>query len=567
MSFFKNKRLDIALILLLVILISFIWCFIYRRFSLNGWMTPISYSWDDWQTLTNIAVYWKNEALPILSKNIAHLNAPFSANWDDWPFGDDLLFFPIGQLAKLTGLFMAANISIMIAHVLAGVSFYISARLFKIGPYLAFIGGLCFGLSNYAFTRSLQHIVLVYYWHLPLLCVITWWIHKNELKNWQKCQIRFALVLSFLCGFFYVYYTYVFLQFLFWALLYHWVNKNKGTCKFIIILMALSFSSTLLMQLDTLFYRVANGTNSATIARSLWDVEMYALKIPDLILPQFHRINFIEQFTNKIYFKQFLAITSERPYSYLGFIGVMAFIFVNFHLTYSILKKRLEKIHVFTWYIIWLILFSIAGGYNLLISSVTSFNVFRCTNRYSILILALCLLLFLKYIQRNFKNHKLIAVILFLLIMMDLPKRVSKESYETISKIIQSDKALVEKVESYFPNEKVMVFQLPVVEYPETPAIHKLQDYEHFRLYYFSKNLHFSYGGAKGREREAWQKSIEKKSALEMITELREKGFKLLYINRKGYSDNARQLEHELSGLGLGEPATSDLQDIAIYKI
>ena len=49
-----------------------------------------------------------------------------------------------------------------------------------------------------------------------------------------------------------------------------------------------------------------------------------------------------------------------------------------------------------------------------------------------------------------------------------------------------------------------MVFQLPVMAFPEVAPAHNLGDYEHFRPYLATRALRFSYGMLKGRSRHRW---------------------------------------------------------------
>jgi phosphoglycerol transferase len=133
-----------------------------------------------------------------------------------------------------------------------------------------------------------------------------------------------------------------------------------------------------------------------------------------------------------------------------------------------------------------------------------------------------------------------------------------------------------------------MVFQLPVVEFPESPAP-GVPPYDHFRPYLYSKNLRYSYGSMKGRERERWQLALQglmfEGATLDQqgqrvvfnaanfsraISELKKLGFSAIYINRNGFPDRAKGLEDAFLELGYSKPpirnATGDLACIVLDK-
>ena len=62
-----------------------------------------------------------------------------------------------------------------------------------------------------------------------------------------------------------------------------------------------------------------------------------------------------------------------------------------------------------------------------------------------------------------------------------------------------------------------------------------MSDYEHFRPYINTNNLHFSYGNNKGRGIEEWQEGIKFTQDSNFNKKLTELGFKAIYINKKGY--------------------------------
>jgi hypothetical protein len=110
---------------------------------------------------------------------------------------------------------------------------------------------------------------------------------------------------------------------------------------------------------------------------------------------------------------------------------------------------------------------------------------------------------------------------------------------------LASDAALVQSVEARLPPGS-MLFQLPVVDFPEGRQVLGATDYEHLRPYLNAKRLRFSYGSDKGRAREAWQRRAEALPPTEMARALERLGFAGLLVNRKAYADGGAELRDTL---------------------
>jgi phosphoglycerol transferase len=94
-----------------------------------------------------------------------------------------------------------------------------------------------------------------------------------------------------------------------------------------------------------------------------------------------------------------------------------------------------------------------------------------------------------------------------------------------------------------------MIFQLPIIPFPEYPSVVNMTDYEHLKGYLHSSTLRWSYGGVKGRDGD-WQKSLSEDPKL-LVAELQQLHFQAIWINRNGYEDRGALLIEQLSSLGL----------------
>ncbi|UUZ64980.1 hypothetical protein LP417_09805 [Polaromonas sp. P1-6] len=190
------------------------------------------------------------------------------------------------------------------------------------------------------------------------------------------------------------------------------------------------------------------------------------------------------------------------------------------------------------WQVLWVLLFAIIGGINLLLGTF-GLILFRGTNRYSILILTLVLLFLVRQLSRTCPG-KLVLPVAFCMILLglwdQLPPRVTSAQIQQMSEIVQSDTNFAKSLESKL-SKGAMVFQLPVAAFPEVPPIFQMGDYEHFRPYLFTQNLHYSYGTNKGRGDADWQSEVAKLEPIDMVASLEKYGFNTILINRKGYED------------------------------
>ena len=98
-----------------------------------------------------------------------------------------------------------------------------------------------------------------------------------------------------------------------------------------------------------------------------------------------------------------------------------------------------------------------------------------------------------------------------------------------------------------------MVFQLPIMEFPEAPSP-GVPPYDHFRPYLYSRQLRFSFGSMKGRPREQWQKELGQMPFEQAVARIKERGFAAIFINRNGFPDKGRQIEDKLVEMGYSAP-------------
>ena len=177
--------------------------------------------------MANAQAFLNGETVPVFQKFVKSLNAPFVANWNDYPFTEEVIYAAMGWLGRGIGLFASANAILLLAHVLAGLSFLWVARTLKYKTAFSLAGAVLFAFSPFLFYRNLAHINIAYCWHVPLFLLVTWWTYSGRITLWGR-KWWIAAAVSFITGTLNPYYTCMYLQFLGFGVLLHSVRKQWG---------------------------------------------------------------------------------------------------------------------------------------------------------------------------------------------------------------------------------------------------------------------------------------------------------------------------------------------------
>jgi phosphoglycerol transferase len=94
-----------------------------------------------------------------------------------------------------------------------------------------------------------------------------------------------------------------------------------------------------------------------------------------------------------------------------------------------------------------------------------------------------------------------------------------------------------------------MVFQMPVMDYPESGGGGVLP-YNHLRPYLYSHDLRFSYGTMKNRPGMQWQYTMDRLGLVAAIPSLEKYGFGAVYVNTGGTPDRGASLIATVRGMG-----------------
>lgn len=544
----------LAVALIAAIVGGVFWYF-YKSDLADG--IPISYDGDAYAVLASIKAAGERGLAPLAPREIPALGVPDRAVWSDIPFSEFVFWFP-SFLVPLFGVVGSANLAVLISLVLAGWAFYFCAVALGAGKIPSCVAGILFSLSPYGFVRNSEHLMLTMYFVVPVFIYCAWRLWGHDLI---KLSVRNLLVLGFLamgCSLFMPYYWAMFLVLLAVVTLGHMMNHSwKGVifCAFVAAMAVIGFA---LQNIDTLIYRAVEGPNPTAVSRDLWWMVKFGLYLPDLILPKFHNLPLMEFLSGKDYhWKIPEQIQGESQTAYMGMaavIGLGLLLIRSFGIAFA--GKSPDQPALF-WFALTVFCFAVVGGLNYLLGAF-GFQFLRASNRYSIFLAAIGLL-YLAILLTKLKARPILLIgicipILALGIYDQVPKIpdwLRAQRRQAVERFVL-DREFFPEMEKRLP-PGTMVFQFPAHGFPEMGPVLAMGDYEHFRPYLHTNNLRFSYGGVKGRKGFQWQEALDENAPAEILSQLQDRGFVNVLINRRAYPDQGEELKSRLIGAGMRE--------------
>jgi hypothetical protein len=572
-------------------MVALAWCAGTDRWTRAAWNTPTQYLdgfyCDVVSTFAGMKATANGHNSPLFWKTVPELGAPFDANWTDWPSIEEIPGLLYGLLANVFGLFAGLNVSLLLGHLLAAATFFLVARHLDCSQLWAFAGALAFGLAPYIFAQSPHHITVAYAWHVPLFLLVWKWVSMEPGIEWRSQRFWWAIGIAILTGLQNVYYTNVFCQLtLLGAVAMYWRNRSWPALKAALVVVGAAAAAFALMNVDTWTYKLVHGPNQGALVREYKWLEIYGLKLVDLVVPPVTH-------HSEVFSKFATAHRASAPLqdegSYLGIVGIAALGLLAFVAIADVVKRRADTIPMAAWQVLWIVICFTTGGLNAILGAF-GFTLFRTGCRYSIVILAIALMYAAEWLSGRQRQAEakmpadtlrigvLTAVVgLCLLILWDqVPRAPTAEQTATIARQVEADRAFVGEMESVLP-EGAMVFQLPVMDFPESP-LPGISSYDHFRPYLYSRSLRYSFGSMKGRPREEWQKAVQQKlvegavvdqqaqkirfniaNVNKAVDEIQKRGFAALYVNRNGFPDRGKGLFEALAELGFDAPPINSL--------
>ena len=503
------------------------------------------------------------------------LGAPFGMEMHDFPLSDSL-FFLLERAISLGvrdpavvvnlyyfGTFFATTL----------VALFVLRRLgAPRGPSI--VCGLLYAFLPYHFLRGEGHLFLSSYFLVPLAVLVCLWLYRDgELlfKEREGTRARLdlrgkrglgALGICAVLGSGGVYYAAFACALLLVAGASAAIARRRvhplGSAAILAALIAGGVAANLVPKLA---YEREHGPNPEAVLREPGHVEVYALKLTQLLLPSHgHRVGALARLRDR-YDRTQATPPHENGSASLGVIGGLGFLALVGGL---FRRKRSESPGLVDGLVtlnLAAFLLATTGGFGAVFGFAVS-PLIRCYNRMSIFLaffaLAAVALGLARLVrsarpgaQRLAVHFGLAALLVAGVLDQTTPGFVPK--YEEVKRQFAGEAEFVGRVESALPPGS-MVFQLPLLEFPEASSPGKMGTYDHARAYLHSRSLRWSFGAMKGRYGDSWQKHAADLPVPEMLRALALAGFSGVYVDRAGYADGGAAVEAGLAEAGGARP-------------
>jgi phosphoglycerol transferase len=535
----------------LVVVAALIWVAHYDRWTPGSWRYPTEYAGDTWVTLTRLQAAAEGDTWPMTPQIIERLGAPFGARWNAFPAPDKPLMLALGGLARITDVYVAANVGVLLAQVLGVLAFYFVARYLRARWEWAWVGALLFAFTYYTFHRGLGHFSLTFTWTVPLGLLAVGLVARSHRLAWRTPEAALCLGIAAVLGAHNPYNLFFWLQLMGWALVAQWLGaRRRANLAVGAATIAVSLVVFAAMHSEGLF--IEDKDAPPLMARNYAGTEIYALKPVEMFVPpKFHRLEPLAFFGAR--YQRWTDWRGEEFVTYLGICGIAALFWLGWVSVRRLLRGRAPPAPALG--IGWLFAFSTIGGITNLMAFYGGLQIFRATNRAAIFVSTLVLLFAVVRLSRLSMRwpRTWCAVVAFGVaavgVLDQVPREDTPAEQAELRRLVDADRDLGRRMEAALPRGAA-VFQLPVVGFPEETAPARLASYEHFRPYLNTTHLRFSFGFAKLRARSRWQREVEAAPAPALVRQLENAGFAALFINRKGFENRAENLLKQLEELG-----------------
>jgi phosphoglycerol transferase len=515
-----------------------------------------------------------------------NLNAPFGQQFYDYPSSGESLQLAILRFISLFthGPYQTINVYYLLGFGALTMVTFAVVRTLRFGVLPSGGVALLYTFLQYHFAHMEQHLYRSTYLSAPLaalllLWALSWrqsflvdpdgpvWGWRELFGNLRRTRVASALVL---CGVVATFETMTLAFFLTVLALVSVLAAARrrdwghlGVFAVAVVTCALCFA---LAMAPTLRYWASNGTNTSTGSRVPTEQEAFGLQISQLLLPvPHHNVKALRGTQDKA--RGHSPITGEAGQE-LGFIGAAGFlVLLGWGLTHGIRGRDDRPLgdrgalldHGALCTIVALPVATVSGF--ALLFSVAGFAQVRVWNRIVVLIAFFALLVVamgFEWLLARWRTElpRLGAIGLVALItaagIYDT-SGVNWTIYGQPANIPELD-AWVDATEHALPDQ-AMIFQFPVIQFPEFPAPGSTQHYDQLLPYLRSDgDLRWSAGGMRGRFNADWQLAVYRGGVTASLPGLAGLGFDAVSIDTHAYTpEGGTQIVAELNK-ALGPP-------------
>lgn len=509
------------------------------------------------------------------------LNAPFEQHWAEWPMGGDFLSYVAKKaLVDTTGdIPLTFNLFWLLTFPLTALIAFPVLRSLRCSWGSSVVASVLFSLAPYHFRNGAAHENLAFYVSVPvivflcvrLLCPDSALPSVSELRDrasWH--HLRWMLLGAVLIGLAGIYYLAFFLSLLvICALAGAAAYRRPGRLLVAALISGAAIATSTLANLPTLLYRWQHATNLMSVpARQLGDSEFYPLRLVELVSPvTAHRFGPFASIARLLQEpgREGLATANLGLAAAIGLVCGISVVALQAirgsdRRRWSV-ETRLGVIMIAA------LLLAMKGGLNRALELFGLQGV-RAWNRIAIVIGFAAIVVFGRLLdrvrvsmrRRRWSRHALawssLLVAVVVLGVLDQAAPAELPNPTANQRLWHAEGAFVASIERQLP-ANAMVFQLPVVDFPDNSSTQGMSDYDLIKEgYLHSTTLRWSAGGIAGRDGE-WQWPASLLPMRDLVRGLVAMGFSGLTLDRFGYANSSvemRQLERML-----GKPiATSD---------
>lgn len=538
--------------------------------------------------------------------NQPRLGAPFGQQFYDFPHGGESFQFAVMKvLVVLTDDWgLAMNLYFFLGFgVLAAVTFLVLRHL-RFGPVPAGIAALVFTFMPYHFTHGEMHLWRSTYYSAPLAALLLVWATQWRERflidlaasgrgsmrgNLRWRRVAGAAAVAVVVGGTETMTTGFVMTLLASGAVVaaiRWREPQRLlVAGALIAVMGLTFA---VLSYPTLNFYRAYGTNEEAARRLVTESELYGVKLSRLVTPQGgHRSSVLSKIGAKSQEGSFVKSEGGQALGILGTAGFLGALYGAFAG-----RRRRERPDTrpgwdrsslreqATTFTLLSLLFGVIGGFSVLLA-MAGFSQIRVWDRILLIIAFFAMVMVLIWFERlearirarSARPTPVLAVLAVAVLAFGLWDGIPpvRKPYEQIEAQHASDRAFVAEIERIMPAGS-SVFQLPVVEFPESQPVGSMLDYDHLRAYLADNGtLNWSYGSIKGRPDAAWQTRLrDEVGPIGSLPALLGLGFTGLWIDTKGYTDGGKEIDEIIHAVGV-EPIRSpdgrflflDLRDFA----
>ena len=458
------------------------------------------------------------------------------------------------------------NVYFVLTFPLATLTALFAFRNFGLARLPAFTASVLFAYLPFHVLRGQYHLYVAYYM-VPLGCIAALWLWEVE---WTQRRVAVATLMCAALSFDLPYWPF-FTAFVLAVAGICAAVENKATrpLKIAGLLLGVILVCSALNLAPNFLYSLQHGSNPGALVRVPAEAELYGLKIVQMLLPvRNHRFPPFRRLQER--YDSAAPLVNENSTAALGVVAsvgfcvllLMAFVETPLCTRWPVLR-RLVRLNLAA------VLLGTVGGFSSLFAF-TLFAQIRCYNRISVLIGFLSLFavgILLTEARRRvpvWAGWLLCLGLVAFGLLDQIPRNVDFYS-KNLAKMANG-RRFVRQIQTSLP-KGAMVFELPYLQYPEGGNVGGMSDYEPLSPYLYSNNLKWSYGAIKGRSDDARQRQVALSTAPEMLDAIALMGFRGIYIDRDGYSDNARALESALGSMLTEQPLVSSDSRLTFFDL